>query len=210
MTILVADDHPIYIEGLVNLLRSFDFTVVGSAQNGLEAISLANELKPDIVLMDANMPEMDGIEATKQIRQKNPQIKVVILTGIEDDALLLRALDAGAMGFLLKRLDGESLQKNLLDLQSGKNPFSPGIEDLLRKKVANQNAEEIQKNKPTLFTERDETILRLLSRGRTYKEIGGEIHLSEPAVKYHIKNIKEKCNVKTQAELVELYRKEYN
>lgn len=209
MTILVADDHPIYIEGLVNLLRSYDFTVVGSAQNGKDAVKLAVENKPDIVLMDANMPGMDGIEATKKIRAQIPDTKVVILTGIEDDALLLKAIEAGAAGFLLKRLDGDSLTRNLRELQAGRNPFSPDLEDVLRKKIAGRESEMSSSLKRPIFGEREMTILSLLSRGMTYKEIGVQIHLSEPAVKYHIKNIKEQCGVQSQTQLIEFYREKY-
>lgn len=204
MTILVADDHPIYIEGLVNLLQSYDFTVVGKAANGIEAVQLAGSLQPDIVLMDANMPELDGIEATKEIKRNYPNIKIVILTGIEDDVLLLKAIQAGAAGFLLKRLDGDSLHKNLIELQNGSNPFSPELEEVLMKKIADETKKGAQ---PALsfLTEREVTILQLLSRGKTYKEIGLEIHLSEQAIKYNIKKIKEECHVETQSELLEYY-----
>ena len=205
MTVLVADDHPIYIEGLVNLLRSYDFDVVGSATDGKEAVQLAYEKKPDVVLMDANMPGMDGIEATREIRKTLTQTKVVILTGIEDDALLSKAMQAGASGFLLKRLDGESLHKNLLELQAGNNPFSPGLDDILHK----SNEESLlQKNELecSYFTDRELHILQLLSKGKTYKEIGTEIHLSEAAVKYNVKKIKEQCGAQTQADLLAFYR----
>lgn len=203
MTVLVADDHPIYIEGLANLLRSYDFTVIGKAKDGLEAVRLAEELKPDVVLMDANMPEMDGIEATKKIKENAPNCKVIILTGIEDDSLLMRALDAGASGFLLKKLDGESLHKNLLELQAGRNPFSPGIEALFSESTANEKKSGKRINRLTV---RDEEILKKLSRGMTYKEIGAEIHLSEAAVKYNVKRIKEQSGAQTQAELIGWYR----
>lgn len=204
MTILVADDHPIYIEGLANLLQSYDFTVVGKAANGIEAVKLAGELQPDIVLMDANMPDLDGIEATKEIKKNYPNMKIVILTGIEDDVLLLKAIQAGAAGFLLKRLDGDSLHKNLIELQKGNNPFSPELEDVLKKQIADETKKEAQ---PALdfLTEREVTILQLLSRGKTYKEIGLEIHLSEQAIKYNIKKIKEECHVETQSELLDYY-----
>lgn len=204
MTILVADDHPIYIEGLANLLQSYDFTVVGKAANGIEAVKLAGELQPDIVLMDANMPDLDGIEATKEIKKNYPNMKIIILTGIEDDVLLLKAIQAGAAGFLLKRLDGDSLHKNLIELQKGNNPFSPELEDVLKKKIADETKKEAQ---PALdfLTEREVTILQLFSRGKTYKEIGLEIHLSEQAIKYNIKKIKEECHVETQSELLDYY-----
>jgi DNA-binding NarL/FixJ family response regulator len=206
MTILVADDHPIYIEGLVNLLRSYDFTVTGRAQNGAEAVRLACRLKPDIVLMDANMPVMDGIEATRQIRAVLPATKVVILTGIEDDALLLQAVQAGASGFLLKRLDGDSLHKNLLELQSGRNPFSPELEDHLIKK--NSISEKEKSTHFNSLAERDLSIMRFLVKGLTYKEIAARINLSEPAVKYHIKNIKLQYGVQTKNELITVFQKE--
>jgi DNA-binding NarL/FixJ family response regulator len=209
MTVLVADDHPIYVEGLVNLLHSYDFTVAGNAADGAEAVRLACKLKPDVVLMDANMPVMDGIEATKQIRQAVPDTKVIILTGIEDDELLYRAVQAGASGFLLKRLDGSSLHKDLLELQAGRNPFSPGLGDLLLKKFTGNETGKTRKVQHCPLTGREIHVLQCLSRGMTYKEIGNEIHLSEQAIKYHIKKIKEQCDIHTLAELIVLYRDEY-
>jgi len=207
MTILVADDHPIYIEGIVNMLRSYEFTVVGSASNGKEAVQLACTLKPDVVLMDANMPVMDGIEATRQIRRYLPDTKVVILTGIEDDSLLLKAIQAGASGFLLKRLDGDSLKKNLLELQAGRNPFSAGLENLLLRKIADNSNNTAHALNLDSLTEKEQEILHLFSEGLTYKEIGVQVNLSEQAVKYHIRKIKELCCAGTQSDLLACYHK---
>ena len=152
------------------------------------------------------MPVMDCIEATRQIRAALPATKVVILTGIEDDALLLQAIQAGASGFLLKRLDGDSLHKNLLELQAGRNPFSPGLKELLIKKISVSEKEKAAHLRQ--LTERDLSIMRLLVKGFTYKEIGVRINLSEPAVKYHIKNIKMQYGVQTQNELITMFQKE--
>lgn len=210
MTVLVADDHPIYIEGLVNLLRSYDFTVLGSAVNGKEAVQLACTLKPDVVLMDANMPVLDGIEATKQIRQTVPATKVVILTGVDDDTLILKAIQAGASGFLLKRLDGISLKRNLLELQAGRNPFSPGLENLLLKKIADDEQQSLHDGTIDTLTDKEQHILQLFSEGMTYKQIAAEINLSEQAVKYHIRKIKEQCSAVTQSDLLEFYHRAYS
>ncbi|MCI1208858.1 MAG: response regulator transcription factor [Treponema sp.] len=203
MNILIADDHPIYVEGLVNLLQSYDFTVVGTAADGKAAVEQVQRLQPDIVLMDANMPGMNGIEATKRIRKENPETKVIILTGIEDDSLLFDAVKAGASGFLLKKLDGDSLYKSLLELQAGKNPFSPGMGDLLLGKISSIEKE------PRIavpLSARQLRILEYLDSDMTYKEIGKKLFISEQTVKYHIAKMKQNTCSKSKLQLLEFYR----
>jgi DNA-binding NarL/FixJ family response regulator len=167
-------------------------------------VRLAQQLGPDVVLMDARMPGMDGIEATRKIKAAIPQTKVIILTGIEDDRLLFDAVKAGASGFLLKKLDGDSLNRSLRELQAGRNPFSPGMEDLLLQKFSSIG--DSRNKKIPLLTGRQIRILEWLYRGMTYKEIGIELCIGEQAVKYHIGRIKQQCGLKTQMELRELYR----
>jgi DNA-binding NarL/FixJ family response regulator len=153
--------------------------------------------------MDANMPGVDGIEATKRIRKENPEIKILILTGIEDDSLLFEAVKAGASGFLLKKLDGDSLYKNLQDLQNGKNPFSPGLGDLLLKKISHIEKEA---KESVSLSGRQLRILEYLNDGLTYKEIGKKLFVSEQPVKYHIAKIKHFTGSKTRLQLLEFYR----
>ena len=162
MTVLIADDHPIYIEGLSNLLKSYDFTVVGCAMDGKEAVKQAILLQPDVILMDANMPEMNGIEATKKIKESLPEIKIIILTGIEDDTLLFDSIQAGASGFLLKKLNGGELNQSLRDLQAGKNPFSQGVEDSLLKEFRR-----VHPQPSVVLMGRQIEILKRLSMGLT-------------------------------------------
>lgn len=208
MKILIADDHPVYIEGLKNLLNSYGFEVCGMARNGEDAVRLCKKDAPDVVLMDANMPVVDGIEATRQIIALGADTKVVILTGMDNDSILLKAMQAGASGFLLKNLDGDALCKSLNELAEGRNPFSPGLESLLLKKIASSSKQE-ERPLPELKA-RDRKILELLSKGLTYKEISDEIELSEPGVKYHIKKLKEKLGVKKQADLAAAYVRAQN
>ncbi|HDQ14913.1 MAG TPA: response regulator transcription factor [Sediminispirochaeta sp.] len=207
MRILIADDHPIYAEGLRNLLLSYDYSVDGIVRTGAEAIREALRRRPDVVLMDLNMPEMDGIGATKKIVEQLPETRVIVLTGIEEEESLFRALQAGASGYLLKNLDAEELKRNLEDLASGRTPFSPGLEEtLLREFQRGRNAG--SGGVPTgeePLTERQKSILARLAAGRTYKEIGAQLYISERTVKYHIKQIKETLDLDTQAQLISYY-----
>jgi DNA-binding NarL/FixJ family response regulator len=209
MKILIADDHPIYREGLGNLLRSYDFTVVGSVRDGVEAVEAALSLAPDVVLMDANMPRMDGIEATRRIKAENPAVKVIILTGIEDDRLLFESIQAGASGFLLKKLDGDSLNRSLHELEEGKNPFSPGVEESLLHEFSRITENDSKAAKRIHLDDRQIKTLEYLARGMTYKEIGAKMGMSERTVKYHIRELKRLCGQDTKERLIQFYLDQY-
>jgi DNA-binding NarL/FixJ family response regulator len=205
MKLLLADDHPIYLEGLANLLTSYDYTILDCVSDGKQAVTRALELTPDVVLMDANMPGIDGIRATKIIKQKKPEIKIIILTGFDDDELLFQAVEAGASGFLMKNLDGNDLNRSLQDLKKGKPPFSPGKgKDILKEfsRLQNQEHQQIQ----PVVSKRHRAILQLLDEGLTYKEIGDRLCISEYTVKYHIRNIKDLYQLKNQAQMISFFR----
>lgn len=214
MKILIADDHPIYAEGLRNLLHSYDYTVHGIVCNGKEAVEEAISSRPDVILMDLNMPEMDGIEATRQIARLLPDTRIIILTGIKEDAALFQALRAGASGYLLKDLDGEELKRSLEEMARGRPPFSPGLEETLLKEFQKQSehnrSKEGDAQEQNLFSLRQEEILSRLASGETYKEIAYGLHLSERTVKYHIKKIKEILELETQAHLISYYRSHFS
>jgi len=204
MRILIVDDHPIYAEGLRNLLGSRDYRDVEVATDGASAVELAIERRPDVVLMDISMPGIDGIQATRLIHDRDPEAKIIILTSLGDSESLIEAVKAGASGYLLKTLDGDELIECLESLQKGRNPFSPGLGDALLLELRSPSRPGAA-SEATLGS-RAESILGLLSEGLTYKEIGARLFLSERTIKYHIEQIKRSLGLDSKAQLVDYWR----
>ncbi len=203
MRIVIADDHPLYIEALENLLRN-DFEIVGTVTDGSQAITVAREKRPDVILMDINMPVLNGIEATRQISIEMPKIKIIILTSFEEEESLFRAIQAGAAGYLLKNLDGEDIIAGLMELSKGKNPFSPGMEECILREFQRSYR---PKGEDTValadkLTDRQLEIIELLLQGLTYRQIGETIFISERTVKYHVSKIKEVLDVHTHEQII--------
>ncbi len=209
MKIMIADDHPLYTEGLKNFL-SEDFEIAGIVEDGGKAVEEALNKKPDVILMDIKMPGIDGIEAARRIKDRLPEVKIIILTSFEEEDSLIKAIKAGASGYLLKSLDGDQLIKSLKQMGKGKNPFSPGLEDYLLEEIRSNDdkgkAETGREKYP--LTERQSEVVRLLVKGLTYQEIADRLFLSERTIKYHMKKIKEKLGVKTRREVIKYVRKE--
>ncbi len=204
MKVMIADDHPLYVEALENLLRS-DFEIVSKVDNGSKAVIEAYEKHPDVILMDINMPVMNGIEATRKILSELPEIKIIILTCFEEKESLFRAVKAGASGYLLKNLDGKEIIAGLMELEKGRNPFAPGFEACI--------LQEFQDNYPKFssideltdkLNDRQIEVLTLVTQGLTYREIGQQLFLSERTIKYHMGKIKEILNLKTQEQVIAL------
>jgi two-component system NarL family response regulator len=204
MKILVVDDHPIYAEGLRNLLAAFNYSDVLVARDGDEAVALAAEARPDVILMDIGMPGKDGIEAAAEIKRSDPGVKIVMLTSLAEDDSLFRAVRAGASGYLLKTLDGDELQRCLSDLEAGKNPFSPGLEDSILS-AFRRGASGPAPAKG--LSSRQREVLALLARGSSYKAIGAELFISERTVKFHVEQIKAILGLETKEELVAYARR---
>lgn len=209
MNILIADDHPIYAEGLENLLRSYDFEVAGIAADGREAVEKTLELQPDVVLMDVHMPKLDGIEAARHIASRLPNTKIIMLTVVENDDILLRAIEAGADGYLLKNLDGEELYKSLMDIVAGKNPFTAGLQQILLQAYREQSLHihnvDRALSQPALTRQQKEILLGI-AEGFVYKEIGAQLNISERTVKYHIGKIKKALGLRSRDQLIAYYR----
>jgi DNA-binding NarL/FixJ family response regulator len=211
MKILIVDDHPIYAEGLRNLLASWGYEDTAVAVNGPEAIDLAAALRPDVAFMDIGLPGMDGIAATAEIRAVSPETKVVMLTSLGDEESLLRAIKAGASGYLIKTLSGEELSRCLGDLKEGRNPFSAGMEDRLlaelRRGYQAQPPHNPAPEAPSL-TRRQLDVIRLMAKGRSYKEIGRELFISERTVKFHVEQAKLALGTKSKESLIALAEEE--
>jgi DNA-binding NarL/FixJ family response regulator len=195
---LVVDDHALFRDGMVSLLRAAGMQVVGEAQNGKDAVSEAARLKPDVVLMDIDMPIMNGIEATRQITDTLPETQVVMLTVSQEDNKLVDALRAGAKGYLLKSLSSDEFIKLLNGLEKGEPPIPSTVTARLMNYVAKQSSPSEVRNDN--LTEREVELLGHLGLGLPNKLIAERLGVSENTVKYHIKNILQKLNFNNRAE----------
>jgi two-component system, NarL family, response regulator LiaR len=195
--ILIADDHAIVRQGLRMFLGlDPDLELVGEAANGKEAIELARNLKPDVVLMDLVMPELDGIAATEIIRRKFPDVEVIALTSVLEDKSVVGAVRAGAIGYLLKDTNAEDLCRSIKAAAAGQVQLSPQAADRLTREIRTPEH-------PQKLTDREVEVLRLLAEGKANKEIAASLFISETTVKTHVSNILLKLGVpsRTQAAL---------
>jgi len=201
LTVLIADDHPLLREALHRALDSEkDVEVIAEASDGEEAVKLASELKPDVVVMDIVMPKLNGIEATKKIKEIAPDIAILILTAYDDDEYVLGLLDAGAAGYLLKSARGRDLVNAIRAIRSGESVLHPNIIAKLLKRAITAPVEEHKH--PELLSERESEILNLVALGRSNKEVAGELFLSERTIKAHLTNIFNKLNVASRSEAI--------
>jgi len=197
--ILVVDDHSVVRQGLKMFLGlDPELEIVGEAENGAEAVKMAGELKPDVVLMDMLMPVMDGIEATKTIRSTMPDTEVIALTSVLEDAAVVGAIKAGAIGYLLKDTQSDELRRAIKAASQGQVQLSPQAAARLMREV---RTPEIAP--PDALTERENDVLKLLAQGKANKEIARDLIIGEKTVKTHVSNILLKLGVqsRTQAAL---------
>lgn len=195
---LVVDDHALFRDGMISLLKAAGMNVVGEAVNGQEAVAFAEKLKPDVILMDIDMPVMNGIDATRQISMTNPQIQVVMLTIAQEEAKLFDALRAGAKGYLLKSLNTDEFIKLLNGIERGEPPIPPALTAKLINYVAGNTGEAAPVDES--LTEREVELLRYLGQGLPNKAIAETLGVSENTVKYHIKNILQKLDLGNRSE----------
>jgi two-component system, NarL family, response regulator LiaR len=195
--VLITDDHGVVRQGLRMFLSlDPDFEVVGEASNGEEALAMARELGPDVVLMDLLMPVMDGISATEKIRAELPEVEVIALTSVLEDASVTGAVRAGAIGYLLKDTDSEELSRAIKAAAEGRVHLAPEAAARLMREVRAPES-------PEALTGREAEILRLLARGKANKQIASSLYVSEKTVKAHVSSILMKLGVqsRTQAAL---------
>jgi two-component system, NarL family, response regulator NreC len=201
--ILLADDHKLMRSGLRLLVEQQpDLAVVGEANDGRESVALAKSLKPDVVVMDIGMPNLNGIEAAHQITQANPEISVVMLSMHSDESYVLRALKAGAKGYLLKDSAESDLIKAVHAVAAGKSFFSPAVSKVLLddyvRKLKRSGAEDAY----DLLTPREREILQLVAEGKSNKDVANLLNLSVYTVETHRSNIMEKLNLRGIPELI--------
>lgn len=202
--VLLVDDHQIVRKGLRALLDTeSDIQVVGEASSGAQALELAGDLKPDVILMDLVMPEMDGVEATRQILKRNPDAQVLVLTSYGSDNKIFPAIKAGALGFLLKDTRPEELIEALHRAAQGQSALDPAVARRLLREFAHEGATE---DGVETLTHREEDVLRLVAKGMTNERIAVSLFISEATVRTHVGNILGKLNLsnRTQAALYAL------
>ncbi len=201
--ILLADDHTVVRKGLRLLLESHPgFTVVADAANGREAVAMAEEYKPDVIVMDVAMPILNGIEAARQILARAPQVSVVFLSMHADESYVLRALKAGARAYLLKDSAEQDLIHAVEAVGGGKAFFSPAISRMLMEDYMRQMRERQVDDSYDLLTTREREILQLFAEGRSNKDVANLLNLSLYTVETHRSNIFQKLNLHSTAELI--------
>ncbi len=196
--VLVADDHLVVREGLRLILESADgFEVVGEACDGGEAVRLAEELEPDVILMDVRMPGVDGIEAIERIRARRPGAAIVVLTTFDEDALMMRALRAGARGYLLKDATREALLDAVRAAARGETVLRPDI--LARLLDRAEGTRDSTQSGGAALSDRETQVLEGVARGERNKEIAARLRISERTVKAHLASVFNKLGVDSRA-----------
>jgi len=190
--ILIADDHSVVREGLVSLVkRKSDMTVVAEANNGREAVDLWKEHRPDVILLDLRMPELDGVGAIKEIRGLDESAHIVVLTTFDGDEDIYRAIKAGAKGYLLKDTAREALMECIRRVHAGETCIPPTLAAKLADRVSGE-----------ALSAREIEVLQRVAAGKSNKEIGAELFISEGTVKTHVKSIFSKLDVVSRTEAV--------
>jgi len=200
--VLIADDHHVVRRGLVFFLRTQEeMTIIGEAGNGKEAVELARSLKPDIILMDLSMPDMDGIEATKIIKDEQPDIKILILTSFSDQDHVLPALEAGASGYQLKDIQPDELVNCIKKIMNGENQLHPKATSHLLSNLAKKDKQ--GRSQLDELTKRELEVLKEIAKGKSNKEIASALFITEKTVKTHVSNLLSKLELadRTQAAL---------
>lgn len=214
MKILLVDDHPLFLDGLKNLLSGRGLQVAGTARDGLEALEKARILRPEVILMDIQMPICDGLAATRLISAELPEIKIVMLTMSGDDDDLFEAIRSGAYGYLLKTGDTEIFFRKLLEIEQGEPPLSPGLAARILRLFGGREIQAASSGQPgdqvsptVSLTPRELEVLTLVSQGLTYKEVGAELHLSERTIKYHMGEIIARLHLENRAQVIAYARR---
>ncbi len=199
--ILVADDHPVVREGLIAMLSTqADFEIVGEAAHGEEVVQKAKALRPDVVLLDLEMPKMDGVEALRQLREIAPEVRALVFTVFDTDERIIEAVRAGAQGYLLKGAPRSEVFKAIRIVSQGGSLLEP----VVAAKVLRHMSADTPQHTPQTLTPRESEVLQCLGRGLTNKEIAEALFISERTVKFHVSAILDKLGAGNRTEAVTL------
>lgn len=201
--VLICDDHGVMRKGLhLQLEQHPDFEVVGEASDGRVAVQMAESLRPDVILMDIGMPNLNGIQATSQIAKSNPDVGILILSMYSDEEYLLRALNAGALGYLMKESAEADLDRAVRAVAQGKCFFCPSIQASLREDYISQLRRKGLTDSYDLLTEREKEVLQLLAEGKVNKEVATALDCSVNTVATHRMHLMQKLDLHSSAEIV--------
>ena len=201
--ILIVDDHEVVRNGLSTMLeREEDFTVIGEAQNDLEAVDKVNALKPDVVLMDLRMPEMDGVEAMRRIKAEQDDAKFLVLTTFDTDEYIFDAIEAGAKGYLLKDTSREELFRAVRTVNRGESLIEPGVVSKVLNRLTALSQQAANGPDQGALSDRELEVLQSMARGSANKQIASDLSITESTVKTHVANIFQKLDVSHRTEAV--------
>lgn len=211
MKILLVDDHPIFLEGLKNLLLARGMDVVDIATSGREAVEKALRLSPELILMDIIMKPLSGLQTTRIIKQKQPDVKIVMLTASESEEDLFEAVKSGASGYLLKSLKADELFESIKLFEEGETPVSPGLasrllEEFKKNDHGNTDNSELETKEPAskidTLTQKQKDVLVLIAKGLKYKDIANILGITERTVKYYMEIILNKLHMENRNEAI--------
>ncbi len=197
MRVLLVDDHALFRDGVASLLTAWGHQIVGQASNGTDAIARADELVPELVLLDVRMPQLGGIETARRMKATHPSMSIVMLTVSEDEDDLFRAIEAGAQGYLLKDLEGEQLRVMLEAVARGEAAITAATAARILKRFAHHD----ELPRTDGLTDREVEVLRLVTAGLRNREIASRLGITENTAKFHLRNILDKLHAHSRAEL---------
>lgn len=195
--VVIADDHQVVLDGfMARLQMEPEIEVIGTASNGLEAVERVKQLKPDVVLMDVSMPIMNGIEATKMIREENPQAKILMLTMHDNREYIMKVMQVGAVGYMLKEISADKMVQAIKTVNQGSTYFCESVtQTLFSQEVVPAS------QKPNPLSRREEAVLKLVAQGHSSKKVAAMLNISYRTVETHRQNIKHKLDLHSTAEL---------
>ncbi|NIY81416.1 response regulator transcription factor [Vibrio hepatarius] len=195
--VVIADDHQVVLDGFIARLQmESGIEVIGTASNGLEAINVVRELQPDVVLMDVSMPVMNGIKATSVIREENPSAKVLMLTMHDNREYIMKVMQVGAVGYMLKEISAEKMVQAIKTVNQGSTYFCESVTQTLFSQEVTPAAQ-----KPNPLSRREEAVLKLVAQGNSSKKVASLLNISYRTVETHRQNIKHKLDLHSTAEL---------
>ncbi|OLQ90221.1 DNA-binding response regulator [Vibrio panuliri] len=195
--VVIVDDHQVVLDGFIaRLSLEKDFQVIGTASNGVEAVEVVKSLQPDVVLMDVSMPLMNGIEATRIIKEACPNVKVLMLTMHDNREYIMKVMQSGAVGYMLKEISAEKMVQAIKTVEQGSTYFCESVTQTLF-----SQGEMLASDKPNPLSRREESVLKLVAQGYSSKKIASQLNISYRTVETHRQNIKHKLELSSTAEL---------